>query len=51
VRPRYSGYVALQTDGGKALQEFFRDGRSLTAVLDKLDELYRESRTRGGKDF
>ena len=51
VRPRYSGYVALQTDGGKALQEFLRDGRSLPVVLDKLDELYRESRTRGGKDF
>ena len=51
VRPRYSGYVALQTDGGKALQEFLRDGRSLPAVLDKLDTLYRESRMRGGKDF
>jgi multiple sugar transport system substrate-binding protein len=51
VRPRYSGYVALQTDGGKALQEYLRDGRSLPTVLDKLDELYRESRTRGGKDF
>jgi multiple sugar transport system substrate-binding protein len=51
VRPRYSGYVALQTDGGKALQEFLRDGRSLPAVLDKLDALYRGSRTTGGKDF
>jgi multiple sugar transport system substrate-binding protein len=51
VRPRYSGYVALQTDGGKALQEFLCDGRSLPAVLDKLDVLYRESRTRGSKDF
>lgn len=51
IRPRYSGYVALQTDGGKALQEFLRDGRSLTAVLDQLDALYRESRTRGGKEF
>ena len=51
VRPRYSGYVALQTDGGKALQEFLRDGRSLAATLDKLGALYRESRTRGGKDF
>ena len=48
VRPRYSGYVALQTDGGKALQEYLRDGRSLPLVLDKLDALYRESRLRGG---
>ena len=51
VRPRYSGYVALQTDGGKALQEYLRDGRSLAATLEKLDALYRESRTRGGKDY
>ena len=51
VRPRYSGYVALQTDGGQALQEYLRDGRSLEATLEKLDALYRESRARGGRDF
>jgi multiple sugar transport system substrate-binding protein len=51
VRPRYSGYVALQTEGGIALQEHLRDGRSLTSALDKLDLLYRESRLRGGKDY
>jgi multiple sugar transport system substrate-binding protein len=51
VRPRYSGYVALQTDGGKALQEHLRDGVSLAAVLEKLNALYRESRARGSKGF
>jgi multiple sugar transport system substrate-binding protein len=51
VRPRYSGYVSLQTDGGNALQEYLRDGRSLAATLEKLDTLYRESRTRGGGEF
>jgi multiple sugar transport system substrate-binding protein len=51
VRPRYSGYVTLQTEGGKALQEHLRDGRSLDVTLEKLDALYRESRTRGGKNF
>lgn len=51
VRPRYSGYVALQTEGGQALQEFLRDGRSLPAVLDQLDALYRESRARGRREF
>ena len=51
IRPRYSGYVALQTDGGNALQEFLRDGRSLDATLEKLDQLYRESRKRGGEKF
>lgn len=51
VRPRYSGYVALQTDCGNALQEHLRDGRGVDATLEKLDGLYRESRTRGGKKF
>jgi multiple sugar transport system substrate-binding protein len=51
VRPRYSGYVALQTDGGNMLQEHLRDGRSLDSTLEKLDELYRESRARGGRKF
>jgi multiple sugar transport system substrate-binding protein len=51
VRPRYSGYVALQTEGGCALQEHLRDGRSLDVTLEKLDALYRESRARGGKSF
>ncbi len=51
IRPRYSGYVTLQTDGGNVLQEHLRDGRSLDATLEKLDEFYRESRAGGGKDF
>jgi multiple sugar transport system substrate-binding protein len=51
VRPRYSGYVALQTDGGNALQAYLRDGSGLAATMDKLDALYRESRARGGKDI
>ena len=46
VRPRYSGYVPLQTDGGNALQEHLRDGGDLEATLEKLDALYRESRAR-----
>lgn len=48
VRPRYSGYVPLQTDGGAALQEYLRDGRDLNATMENLDRLYRESRARGG---
>jgi multiple sugar transport system substrate-binding protein len=51
VRPRYSGYVALQTDGGNALRAHLRDGRSLDPTLDELDELYRASRMRGGRKF
>lgn len=43
VRPRYSGYVALQSEGGNVLQEHLRDGLGLTATLDQLDALYRKS--------
>ena len=51
VRPRYSGYVALQTEGGQALQGCLRDGHGVGLTLDKLNELYRESRRRAGKEF
>jgi multiple sugar transport system substrate-binding protein len=51
IRPRYSGYVPLQTNGGNALQEALRDGRDAEAVLEKLDTLYRESRKTGSPAF
>jgi len=51
IRPRYSGYVPLQTDGGNALQEALRDGRDAEAVMEKLDSLYRESRQTGSPSF
>jgi len=51
VRPRYSGYVPLQTNGGNALQETLRDGRDAEVVLEKLDALYRETRKSGSPYF
>ena len=51
IRPRYSGYVPLQTNGGNALQEALRDKRDAEAVLEKLDALYRESRQTGSPAF
>jgi multiple sugar transport system substrate-binding protein len=51
IRPRYSGYVPLQTNGGNALQEALRDGRDAETVLERLDELYRESRRSGSSSF
>jgi multiple sugar transport system substrate-binding protein len=51
IRPRYSGYVPLQTNGGNALQEALRDRRDAEAVLEKLDALYRESRRNGSAEF
>jgi multiple sugar transport system substrate-binding protein len=51
IRPRYSGYVPLQSSGGQALQETLRDGRDPEAVLEKLDVLYRQSRQTGSPNF
>jgi multiple sugar transport system substrate-binding protein len=51
VRPRYRGYVPLQTHGGSALQEALRDGRDPEAVLEKLDALYRGSHQAGSPLF
>jgi multiple sugar transport system substrate-binding protein len=51
IRPRYSGYVPLQTSGGKALQQILRDGRDAETVLEILDNLYRDSRKNGSAEF
>jgi multiple sugar transport system substrate-binding protein len=51
VRPRYSGYVPLQTNGGNVLQEALRDRRDAEAVLENLDAVYRESRRSGAAEF
>jgi multiple sugar transport system substrate-binding protein len=51
IRPRYNGYVSLQTKGGNTLQEALRDRRDSKAVLEELDTLYRESRQVGLPPF
>jgi multiple sugar transport system substrate-binding protein len=51
IRPRYSGYVPLQTRGGNALRETLCDGCDPEPVLEKLDALYRESRQTGKPAF
>lgn len=51
IRPRYSGYVPLQTNGGNALQETLRDGRDAKPVLEKLNALYRQSHQTRSQTF
>jgi multiple sugar transport system substrate-binding protein len=51
IRPRYSGYVPLQTHGGSALQQALRERRDVETVLEKLDTLYRQSRQTGSPLF
>lgn len=51
VRPRYSGYVPLQTQGGNALHEMLRDGRDVKTTLKKLNALYQESRQSASPRF
>jgi multiple sugar transport system substrate-binding protein len=51
IRPRYSGYVPLQTNAGEALQTALRDRHDAETVLEKLDALYRASRQTGSPSF
>lgn len=45
VRPRYSGYIELQEQGGLPIIGYLRNGGSPGGVLDRIEELYRVSRT------
>ncbi len=44
LRPRYNGYLPVQERGGELIHAFLRDGGSIDATLDALDDLYRRSR-------
>jgi multiple sugar transport system substrate-binding protein len=45
LRPRYNGYLHFQDLAGDPVQAYVRDGGSTAAVLERLNELYRESLT------
>lgn len=44
LRPRYYGYLHLQDNGGDYVRDYVRNGGDPIKVLEKLDELYRESK-------
>jgi multiple sugar transport system substrate-binding protein len=44
VRPRYTGYIALQRTGGSAIREHLRGEITSARALEHLDKLYRQSR-------
>lgn len=43
LRPRYSGYLTFQDSAGPVIRDYLRDGGSASAVLERLNELYRAS--------
>ena len=50
IRPRYSGYIGLQEQGGLPIIEYFQNGGSPGQALDRIEELYRISVAEGKND-
>ncbi len=44
VRPRYPGYIALQRVGGEPIIDHLRNRTTATQALERVEELYRQSR-------
>ncbi len=49
LRPRYLGFMEVQERSGELVHAWLAEGGSDSALLDRLDELYRESEP-GGKE-
>lgn len=49
LRPRYGGVLGFQEAGGQLIHAWLRDGGDAGAVLDELDERYRESLRAGDR--
>jgi multiple sugar transport system substrate-binding protein len=47
LRPRYLGFMAAQEHSGEAVHRWLADGGSPDALLDELDQLYRQSEPAG----
>jgi multiple sugar transport system substrate-binding protein len=47
MRPRYSGYLYFQDRAGIPIRDYVRDGGNPESVLDRLNDLYRESKETG----
>lgn len=45
VRPRYNGYLYFQDHGGEPLHDYLQHGGREASVLNKMNRLYRESRS------
>ena len=43
LRPRYDGAVVVQNEGGDITWQSLRQGGDVNDLLDRLDDLYRES--------
>jgi len=46
VRPRFAGFVNLQTEAAALINRFLRDGLSCRQTLEELNRLFQNSRVR-----
>ena len=46
LRPRYHGHMYFQDHAGEPVRHYLMNGGDETSLLEKLNELYRESRTK-----
>lgn len=45
VRPRYNGYLHFQDNAGVPLQDYLKQGGNAGQVLEKINQMYRQTRT------
>ena len=46
LRPRYDGYLYFQDNAGEIVRDFIKDGGNVKATLDKINSLYKKSRSK-----
>jgi multiple sugar transport system substrate-binding protein len=49
IRPRYNGYLHFQDHAGQPLQDYLLDKTSAKAVLEDMNQVYRQSQTQKRK--
>jgi multiple sugar transport system substrate-binding protein len=51
LRPRYNGFMAVQERGGDLIHAWLSGGGSADVLLDRLDDVYRESEPAGKEQY
>ena len=46
LRPRYDGYLYFQDNAGEIVRDFIKDGGNVKDTLDKINSLYKKSRSK-----
>ena len=46
LRPRYDGYLYFQDNAGEIVRDFIKDGGNVKDTLEKINSLYKKSRSK-----